>query len=163
MKTNIGLRKKILKLSAEGLGYTEIAQQTGTSYYQVWNIVNGRVKTNYSERKDKGYNRSSEEDTPITSAAEFETVEGYLRHVIYETINDINNNEKLSIDKKIRMLKDLTILQTKLKELEMESWIKTPQAQLVIRIMRRLKPELSDDEILTIYNEEREKYLNGTD
>jgi len=130
---------------------------TGCTYFQCYNAVNGRSKIDYSPRADKGTKRDSgSEPTKVPGKLEdFNSVEHFLKNQLMHCLQELQQ-KKIAVGERVRLLKDITQMQNKLQAQELESFIKRPEAVLIIRIMRRLKPKLTDEEMKRIYLEELE-------
>lgn len=169
-KTNIGLRQKIIKTfnSLPGESKSKIklvADKLGLSYWQVYNAVSARVKLDRSPRSDKGESRNQKAVSlgPSNSKPEdFESLEVFLEHQLTVTARDLSRR-KYTPDLRIKMLKDITAMKDKLDKQKLEGWISKPEAILIIKIMRRLSPKITDDEIKKIYAEEYEKIQRDID
>lgn len=170
MKTNIGLRQKILKLYNElaaknpnwkkGMFISEIMKETGCSYFQVYNIIGGRVKLNRKPRADKGKkrNKSTEqsENQEEKELEDFDSIDESLQYHLMQCLKDLHAT-KLLVTEKVKLIKDISALQKNIEARKLEAYMKRPDAVLIIRIMHRFDSSLTDDDVIKIYNEEYEK------
>lgn len=160
MKTSIPQRKKILKLfREEKMSIQDIMEEMNLSYFKVYNVVQGRVKTNYSPRADKGVSRSIDEDERMSEKVDlenFDDVYGFLEHQIVLVARSMNKT-KLGADERLKMIKDLTAQQKNLQALKLESHLGNTDAVLIARLLRRQKPDLTDDDIIRMVREEQTK------
>jgi len=167
-KTNPGLKKKIIseynKTPGKGKGkYQLVADKLNVTYWQVYNTVNARVKLDRSPRSDKGESRKNKvNDLAATlgpsnlKPEEFDTLEDFLEHQLVVSARDLSKR-KYTPDIRVKLLKEITMMKSKLDKTKIEGWISKPEAILIIKIMRRLAPKLTDEEIKKIYAEEYEK------
>jgi hypothetical protein len=165
IKTNIGLRQKIVKTfnSLPGESKSKIklvADKLGLTYWQVYNAVSARVKLDRSNRSDKGLSRKNPEAACLgpsnAKPEEFESLEVFLEHQLTVTARDLSRR-KYTPELRVRLLKEITAMKKNLDKQKIEGWISKPEAILLINIMKRLKPNITDDEIKKIYSEEYEK------
>jgi hypothetical protein len=131
------------------------------SYFKVYNVVQGRVKTKYSYRKDKGMSRKVGEDEKLAEVVDldsFEDVSDFLEHQIVLVARSMNKT-KLSAEERLNMIKDLTGQQKNLQAMRLDKHLKNIDAVLIARICRRFDKDLSDDDIIRIVREEQEKLV----
>ena len=93
---------------------------------------------------------------------EFESLEVFLEHQLTVTARDLSRR-KYTPELRVRLLKEITAMKKNLDKQKIEGWISKPEAILIIKIMRRLSPKISDDEIKKIYAEEYEKIQRDVD
>lgn len=163
-KANIGLRQRIVKTfnTIEGPNkgkLQRVADKIGCTYWQVYNAVNGRVKLERTPRSDKGEIRNKKDETPSSAAMKpehFESLDEYLEYQLTVSARELSKR-KYSPEVRVRLLQSITRMKQQLTKAKIESWIKRPEAVLIVKIMLRLKPDLSDDNIKKIYQEEYEK------
>lgn len=162
-KTSIGLRQRIIKvynqLPEKDKSIKAVMDKTGCTYFQVYNAISARVKLNRSPRADKGVSRKNPlNGAPPTNAKpeEFETLEEFLEYQLTISARDLSKRKYLP-DVRIRLLKEITMMKSKLDASKLVAWLRKPEAILIIRIMKRLNPKLEDGEIKKIYAEEYEK------
>lgn len=165
-------KKKILELYDEGEGLRPAQIQAHFnnkySYWQIYNTINPR-DTNKSK---KTVNKDGElveeflvEDNTVTEMpdvdlSQFGGVDGFLEHQLGEILAQINE-KKLALKNRVWLLKQATFINQKLKAQQIEQHLKHPNAKLIIRIMRRLKPDITNEEITKIYKEEAEILKKG--
>lgn len=158
-KTSIPERKKILRLFKEGFNIKEIMDEMNLSYFKVYNVVQGRVKTGYSHRKDKGISRKVSEDEKLAEQVDLESFDGvhdFMEHQIVVVARTMNKT-KMSAEERLRMIKDLSAMQKNLQALKLQTHLQSIDAVLVARIMRRFDAKLTDDDIIRIVKEEEVK------
>jgi len=158
-RTSIPERKKILRLSKEGFSIQEIMDEMNLSYFKVYNVVQGRVKTRYTYRKDKGISRKVREDEKLAEQVDlqnFADVHDFMEHQIVLVARTMNKT-KLGAEERLKMIKDLSAMQKNLQSLRLEKHLQNIDAVLLTRIMRRFDPKLSDDDIIRIVREEQTK------
>ncbi len=158
-KTSIPERKKILRLHKEGLNIQEIMDEMSLSYFKVYNVVQGRVKTGYAYRKDKGMSRKVQGDEKLSEQVDLESfsdVHDFMEHQIVLVARTMNKT-KLGADERLKMIRELSALQKNLQALKLEKHLQSIDAVLVARIMRRFDPKLTDDDIIKIVKEEETK------
>ena len=165
IKTNPGLKLRIIKTYNKLPGETKakikvVADMCGVSYWQAYNTINARVKLDKSSRSDKGLSRKNPEAANLgpsnAKPEEFESLEVFLEHQLTVTARDLSRR-KYTPELRVRLLKEITAMKKNLDKQKIEGWISKPEAILIIKIMRRLAPKLTDDEIKKIYSEEYEK------
>lgn len=172
-KTNPGLRKKIIseynKTPGTGKGkYKIVADKLNVTYFQVYNTVNARVKLDRSPRSDKGERRKGVNELAATlgpsnsKPEDFNSLEEFLEHQLVVSARDLSRR-KYTPDMRVKLLKEITMMKDKLEKQKLEGWISKPEAVLIIKIMRRLKKEITDEEIKKIYAEEYEKIQRDID
>ena len=164
--TTIGKRKRIRWLHFQkGHTIRDCASMVGVSYFQAYNAVKGRVKTGYSSRADKGTKRGPinkghkaemAEAIRTKSISQSASVSEFFNLQYMKTLEEINNR-KMGVAERAKLLKDLTYAYRNMKQLELEEYIKRPDAILIARIMRRFDQLLTDDDVIRIYREEFEK------
>lgn len=158
-RTSIPERKKILKLHKQGFQIREIMDEMNLSYFKVYNAVQGRVKTRYAYRKDKGISRKVREDEKLIEQVDLENfadVHDFMEHQIVLVARTMNKT-KLGADERLKMVKDISAMQKNLQALRLEKHLQNIDAVLLTRIMRRFDPKLSDDDIIRIVREEQTK------
>lgn len=158
-RTSIPERKKILRLNKEGFSIQEIMDEMNLSYFKVYNVVQGRVKTGYAYRKDKGISRKVRQDEKLAEQvdlANFADVHDFMEHQIVLVARSMNKT-KLGAEERLKMIKDLSAMQKNLQSLRLEKHLQNIDAVLLTRIMRRFDPKLSDDDIIRIVREEQTK------
>ncbi|MEW5799973.1 MAG: hypothetical protein AB1728_13310 [Bacteroidota bacterium] len=166
MNTSIPLRKKIIRHweSGEFDTVTEALadfqqKYPEITYFKYYNVIKRRVKTKYSYRADKGKSRKFSDDAKKkyeVDLYQFDDVEEFLE---YQTgvIADEVNSATLSIEDRLKYTKDIVTIRTRLQNLKLEKHIGRADAMLISRIMRRLDPNLSNDDIIRIVKEEQAK------
>lgn len=158
-KTSIPERKKILKLFKSGMDVKEIMDEMNLSYFKVYNVVQGRVKTKYGYRKDKGISRKVTEDEKLAEQVDledFNDVHDFLEHQIVLVARSMNKT-RLSAEERLKMVKDLTAQQKNIQAMKLEKHLQNVDAALIARIMRRFNSTLTDDDVIRIFTEEKNK------
>jgi transposase len=158
-RTSIPERKKILRLHKEGFSIQEIMDEMNLSYFKIYNVVQGRVKTRYAYRKDKGISRKVRDDEKLAEQVDLENfadVHDFMEHQIVLVARTMNKT-KLGAEERLKMIKDLSSMQKNLQSLRLEKHLQNIDAVLLTRIMRRFDPKLSDDDIIRIVREEQTK------
>ncbi|MFZ4620966.1 MAG: helix-turn-helix domain-containing protein [Bacteroidota bacterium] len=157
-KTSMPQRKKILKLFKEGMDVKEIMDEMNLSYFKVYNVVQGRVKTKYGYRKDKGISRKVAEDEKLSEQVDLENfndVHDFMEHQIVLVARSMNKT-RLSAEERLKMIKDLSSMQKNLQAMKLEKHLQNVDAALIARIMRRFNSTLTDDDIIRIFTEEQQ-------
>jgi hypothetical protein len=158
-------KKKILEMSFQGLKPSAIQSffQGKYSYWQIYNTINQR-----DAKSDKlvGENGKIKEvrikadktvtEMPVIDYSDFVSVENFIEHEITVIVSQMNE-KKITLEKRVFLLNKISDINKKMKAQQMEKHLKDANAKLIIRIMRRLNSELTDQEIITIYKEESEK------
>ena len=151
------MRQKMLRLFGEGKKIPEIMTACNASYYQVYNAVSGRVKTKYSPRRDKGIPKG-EKATNAIDMNQFDSVDGFMKHKLMEALKDLNER-RYDAAELVKIIKDVAMIERQINDRELQRYLRRPDAVLIARIMRRLSPALTDDEIIVIFKEEHEKLI----
>lgn len=155
--------KKIMECHNNGMSAMEIVRhfEGKYTYWQVYNTISPR-DVNKNSKGDIELNDVNEMNTenPPIDLSDFSSVEKYLEHQLSILIAQLNQ-KRMSLNNRTFLLKQLTEINKKLKAQSLENYLKSGTAKLIIRIMRRLKPDLTDEEILKIYKEESEKLKNA--
>jgi len=159
--------EKILEQREKGLKPNEIVKffEGKYSYWQVYNTCN-------PDRNSKNPNKVVGDDgklqdevisednnilvMPDIDLGQFGSIEKFFEHQITELALQISG-KNLPAQKSIKLFKELVAIHGKVKIQQIEHHLKNPNAKLIVRIMRRLKKDISDDEIMLIYKEEKEK------
>jgi len=152
LKTTKHKRDQFLKLHKEGKEIKEIMELTGCSYFQVYNVIRGRVAT-VPPAKQEGDDEPTE--LPV-NLEEFQDTESFIEYQITLLMNQISS-KKLNLSARASALRQLVLIQSDFKKIKLENMIKRPNGVLIVNIMRRLNPDLTDDQILKIIAEETEK------
>jgi hypothetical protein len=157
-KTSIPERKKILKFfHQDKMSIHEIMDEMNLSYFKVYNVVQGRVKTKYGQRKDKGVSRKVQDEEKLSGQVDLESfndVHDFMEHQIVLVAHSMNKT-KLGAEERLKLVKDLSAMQKNLQSLRLEKHLQNGNAVLIARIMRRFDPTLSDDDIIRIFKEEQ--------
>ncbi len=159
-------RKKIYGLFYnKDLTINEIAELENVTYWQVYRIVNGQTKLDGSSRADKGKSRKTiSEDGSIQDSEEsqwavddFKDLDDFQLFLMMSALEDAATS-KLSPSEKVKLVKDIEIVQTKIQQRQLKGNITRPDAEVIARIIRRFKPHATNQEIVQIYKEELELY-----
>jgi len=156
---NMGKRwqKEIISLYNTGLSVSEILNhyQGKFSYWQIYNTINPRQGYKKPDANAEPDNTVVDQSAP-PDLSEFASVESYLEHKLTSLFAEMDIR-RMSIEKHLELTKKATDIYFKLKQQRLESYLKEGGAKIIVNVMRRLNPELSDDQILNIYQEEAEK------
>lgn len=156
---------KILRLHSEGLKPAQIYQhfEGKYTYWQIYNTISPRdaKSTKQIDEQGKLTDKKIKADKTVTEMpdvdlSDFTSIEKFIEHQLTVVIAQLND-KKLTLEKRTWLIKTITEVNKKLKQQLLEGHLKNPDARLIIRLMRRLKPEISDEEIMTIFKEESEK------
>lgn len=138
------------------------------SYWQIYNTISPRtaksdtvIKKDGTVKEKKLKASSLISEMPDVDLSDFQSIEKFTEHQL-TVISSQLNDKNIRLDRRIFLVDKLVKINKNLKQQLLEGHLKNATARLVIRIMRRLKPELSDDEIMNIFKEESEilKKLN---
>jgi hypothetical protein len=158
-------KKKILTLNEQGLKPSDIyaAFQGKYTYWQIYNTISPRdaksgklVKEDGSIESKKLKAERTVTEMPDVDYSDFPSFEKFLEHEITVVISQLNE-KKVTIEKRTFILNKLADINKKLKAQLVESHLKNPDARIIISLMRRMKPDISDEEIIRIYKEESER------
>jgi hypothetical protein len=141
----------------------EIAEQENITYWQVYRIVNGQTKLDGSPRRDKGLSRKQinnigELETVKWSLEDFKDLDDFQLFLMMSALEDAASIKMLPNDK-VKLVKDIEIIQTKIQQRQLKGNIRRPDAEVIARIIRRFKPDANNQEIVQIYKEEMELYI----
>lgn len=163
-------KKKILELHEQHLKPAQIYLhfEGKYSYWQIYNTISPRtaksdtvIKNDGTVKEKKLKASSLVSEMPDVDLSDFQSIEKFTEHQL-TVISSQLNDKTIRLDRRIFLVDKLVKINKNLKQQLLEGHLKNATARLVIRIMRRLKPELSDDEIMNIFKEESEilKKLN---
>ncbi len=150
-------KKEILELSGQGMTPAEIYKKLAgvVTYWQVYNTINPRLPA--IEPGDEAVEQDEVIGSlPDIELSQFESIEQYIEHSITAIANELNS-KKIGVDRRVNLLSKLQDIQRKVRASQVEKSLKDANAKLIIRMMRRLKPDLTDEELLQIYHEEAER------
>lgn len=152
-------RRKIYKLfHQKELSINEIQELENVTFWQVYRIVNGQTKLDGSPRSDKGKSRSNKSgynETVKWSVEDFKDLDDFQLFLMMSALEDAAT-AKLSPQDKVKLVKDIETIQTKIQQRQLQSNIRRPDAEVIARIIRRFKPKATNQEIVAIYKEELE-------
>lgn len=95
--------------------------------------------------------------SPVTLPDEFQGgLDEFLQMQIGATIQQLMT-EDLDGSKRVHLIKELTNIRDKMKRSDLESHIKNVDARIIAALIRRLKPNVTDDEIVKLWAEATEK------
>ncbi len=158
-------RKKILNLFHDkDMNINQIAEEENVTYWQVYRIISGQTKLNGTPRADKGFSRKNlrkedEEFTPPKWTLEdFKDLDDFQLFLLMSALEDAASSN-LEPAEKVKLVKDIEIIQTKITQRQLKGNIRRPDAEVIARIVRRFNPKATDKEIVAIYKEEMEIYL----
>jgi|GEM_PF-3266425 hypothetical protein len=158
-------KERIREKFAEKLTPSEIEKFFGGkyTYWQIFNLDNRRVaksenvvnKDGSVEKKNLKAERTVTE-MPDVDYSDFASIEKFVEHMVGVIASQINE-KRVTLDKRVEILRKLTFINKTNKAQLMENHLKNPNARIVISLMRRMKPDISDEEIIRIYKEESER------
>lgn len=172
-KLTPGTRKEIKEMFDSGNNKPkDIANYIGCSIHQVNAVIYGKVKMTNTVRSDKGSRRSEEsekknDDTKNKACGERSRTEDtslieMLQTSLHEAVKDLKKRT-YAPDVKLSLIQKASSLLKNLESLELQSHMKGLTAGLLMRIMLRLQPELTIEEIKKIYSEELEKLKSNSE
>ncbi len=162
-RLTLSKRKKIHELFfKKELDINQIAELENVTYWQVYRVINGVTKLDGSPRADKGKSRSLINDdgkleTVKWSIDDFQDLDDFQLFVLMSALEDAASYEMLP-DAKVKLVKDIEIIQTKITQRQLKGNIRRADAEVIARIIRRFKPDATNQEIVQIYKEEMEMY-----
>lgn len=156
---------KILEQHSNGLKPSQIYKHFSGkyTYWQIYNTISPRdaksskqidEEENITDKKIKADKTVTE--MPDVDLSDFISIEKFIEHQLTVVIAQLND-KKLTLEKRTFLIKSITEINKKLKAQLLENHLKNANARLIICIMRRLQPEISDEEIMKIFKEESEK------
>ena len=156
--------KEILELFDKGMKPMDIYRhyQGKFSYWQIYNTVNPRLPNDESLRdaEAQGIEFEDEADSLLTNLpdedlASFASVEKFIEHQITVIIAQLNS-KRISLKERTLLIDKLVKINQRNKAQQLEHYLKNASAKLIIRLMRRMNTEITDEEILKAYKEEAE-------
>ena len=94
---------------------------------------------------------------PVTLPDEFQGgLDEFLQMQIGATIHQLMT-EDLDGSKRVYLIKELTNIRDKMKKSDLESHMKSLDARIVAALIRKLKPDVTDDTIVKLWSEASEK------
>ena len=164
-KTSFNKRKTMLRLDRDGYTIQDIMQQTGCTYFQVYNVINHRVKHSKNDsvsKEDTGTAAGLDSIPGISPVdlSDFSSPEKFIDHQITTALRDLNHT-RMKVAERIKLLKDIIALQKSARALELENYLKRPDPVLIVNIIKRLAPKMSDEEILLVIESEKEKIVRA--
>lgn len=166
-KLSPGTRQEIKEMFDSGSYKPKaIADYFHCSIHQVNAVIYGKVKMRNEVRSDKGLKRRSElvEDRNGTSEAKEkdQSLVQRLQKTLGDAVTDLEKRN-YAPDLKLTLIEKASRLLKNLDALELQSHMKGSNAELMMKIMLRLQPELTLEEIKKIYLEEYEKIKNSSE
>ncbi|GEM_PF-2259583 len=160
--TSIPNRKKAVTLFNQGRTIQEIMAELDLTYWQVYNVVSGRSKSNYRARSDKGQRRVTLETTKVnenapTDLTAFENADDFLEYQAIQTMERINTSNLQPADS-IKALKDCSVVLRDVHNRRMQSKLKRGDAEIIAKLIRRFLPDATDEQVIDIYAEELKRY-----
>lgn len=158
-------KKKILELHEQNFKPAQIYKhfEGKYSYWQIYNTISPRdaKSTKQVDEEGKLINKKIKADKTVTGMpdidySDFPSFERFIEHQITVVVSQLNE-KNVTIEKRVRIIKELAKINKEIKMQLIEHHLKNPNARVVISLMRRLKPELTDEQILIIFKEESEK------
>jgi hypothetical protein len=160
-------KKKILDLYSQGYSYKEIYDffDGKLTDWQIYNTINVRVPQSQKPRKLKDGSQhilvedndiSTDEMLPLADLSEYPSMEKYLEHELVIISNQLQE-KKLPVNSRLEILGKLAKITKLIKEQQLESHLTSLKGRLIINIMRRLKPSITETEIKLIFKEESAK------
>ena len=156
-----GKRRKIYKLFyGKNKTITQIAEEEAVTYWQVYRIVNGEVKLDGSPRIDKGKKRGSaaKPKSAHWNLDDFVDLDDFQLFLLMDTLEDLASY-KLDPQEKINIVKSIETIQTKIQQRQLQNSVRRPEAEVIARIIRRFRPDATNQEVVRIYEEEFELYM----
>jgi len=94
---------------------------------------------------------------PVTLPDEFQGgLDEFLQMQIGATIHQLMT-EDLDGSKRVYLIKELTTIRDRMKKSDLESHMKSLDARIVAALIRKLKPDVTDDTIVKLWSEASEK------
>jgi hypothetical protein len=151
-------KKRILELYDKGMKPAEIQKYFGNkyTYWQIYNTINPRELNSCTDETTED---NTITEMPQTDLSQFPGITNFIEHQITVLLAQLNL-KNIGIERRTRLLKQITDISIKLKTQQIEQYLKEAKAKLILRMMRRLKSDITDEEILKIYKEEAEKLKN---
>ena len=109
------------------------------------------------ENKMFNNNKKTRQITAKIIAEEIDQLE-VLKKQLNQCLAEVDNNSNLALSSRIELLYKIMRIRVHIQQIELESHLKKTDAQIIANIIRRFNPELSNDDIIKIYNEELYKW-----
>ena len=162
-KLSTGTRAEIKEMYEAGSKPKAIAEYIGCSIHQVNAVIYNKVKMKKEDRCDKGKSRT---ELVEAGRGKDDKKNISLLQRLQKTLNDAVadlETRKYAPDAKLTLIERASRLLKNLEALELQSHIKSLSAERMMKIMLRLQPELTLEEIKKIYLEEYEKIKNSVE
>lgn len=134
--------------------YKQLAEKFGCSFHQ----ARGAVKAYEAGKLEYQKKSKSTKEKPV------ETVESKNDADRIDRMENIADNlisyleqADLSVDEKIQQISKLTQTMQALQKMQLQSHLKEVDANVITNIIRRYDPSITNDEVIKIYLEERDK------
>jgi hypothetical protein len=146
-------RIAIYKSNNPELTYEQIAADFGVQTYQVRYAIE-----KYAESVKLGKNtKRGLHDQASIAKVDVDDVET-LRSQLNMCLSEMQCNDKLALGARIDLLLKSTRIRRYIQTLELENHMKRADAELIANIIRRFRPDITNDEIIKIYTEELAKW-----
>lgn len=88
---------------------------------------------------------------------EIVTEENLLKTNYEKALKHLNTVDNIAVDDRINLLDKLANTSKTIQQMELQNHLKRLDANIIASIIRRFKPDATDDDIIKIYSEELEK------
>lgn len=88
---------------------------------------------------------------------EIVTEENLLKTNYEKALKHLNSVDNIAVDDRINLLDKLANTSKTIQQMELQNHLKRLDANIIASIIRRFKPDATDDDIIKIYSEELEK------
>jgi len=155
----LGTKKKIWKLFYDDKkSIQNICAELGVTYWQVYRIVNSQVKLNGKPRADKGKSRTGETKEKVRwTINDFEDIDDFATFLLMEALEQ-SAREKTTANEKVKMVRDINDLQTKLQNRQLVGMLRSADAEVIAAVIKRYEPDADYKRCVEIYSEELVKH-----
>lgn len=124
----------------------DIAKQYNVSYNQAYKAV--------KDWQAGDLHRTRPRPKPLKLAESLKIPADTLLETQYHTaVAGLNSNDKLAVDERVGLLDKLFAMRKTLQQVKLEGHIKRADAVVIAAIVRKFKPEASDEDVIAIYRE----------
>ena len=132
--------------------YYEIAQKFKCTYDQASKACKD-YRNGYLFRE-----KTETKPADIQTVIDTMTADELLEKQYHTAVAQLEVEKNISIESRVRLLDSLFSMRKILQQLKLESFIKRADAGIIKNIIKRFKPDATDDEVIKIYLEEYERW-----
>lgn len=154
-------RKRIWKrFYSEKIPVSQLAEEENVTYWAAYRIINGTTKLDGSPRADKGSRRKTKtaaEEKARFSMDDFNDVDDFLLFSLMDAL-EVSATQNLDVADRVRIVKDINTIQTKIQQRQLANNIKRPDAEVIAIIIRKYEPKADYKRCVEIYTQAKEQF-----